>query len=173
MKRHFLGIIILFLFSINCIQSKNDNDNTYPTPERLFHIARSVNKNLVCYDLNIVNGEVNAKEPLKVYWVNREKHPGEKNGLSYIQRKLAYGYKVVSTTPHYWICALQAYPKRQILLAPYKKGWACFVTINKQKAILNSLYVKSNKKNSLKVEYVEIRGKSLSTQCPIMERIRK
>lgn len=173
MKRYLLGFTLLLLFSISCIQAKNDNSNTYSTPERLFYIARSVNKNLVCYDVNLVNGKINVQEPINVYWVNREKHPGEKNGLSYIQRKLAYGYKVVSSTPHSLICTLRAYPKRQILLAPYKNGWRCFVTINSQKAILESLYVKSHERNPLKVEYVELRGTSLSTRHPIMERIRK
>ena len=46
-------------------------ENTYPTTERLFHIARSVNKNLVCYDVNLENGKLNTKTPLNVFWLNR------------------------------------------------------------------------------------------------------
>ena len=30
--------------------------NLYLTPQRVFHISRSINHNLVCYDVNLVDG---------------------------------------------------------------------------------------------------------------------
>ena len=96
MKRR-AGSMILLLCALTIIpQIIHSQENTYPTPERLFYIARSLNKNLVCYDANIVNGKLKNKDPLNVYWVNREENPGKTNELSYIQRKMAYGYKLIS-----------------------------------------------------------------------------
>lgn len=88
--------LILLLSLITVVHASNPDDSTYPTAERLFHIARSLNKNLVCYDVNLENGKLNTKSPLNIYWVNREERVGETNGLSYFQRKMAYGYKLVS-----------------------------------------------------------------------------
>ena len=46
-------------------QNRNaDPGSTYPTPDRLFHIARSLNRNLVCYDANQTNGKLDTKSPL-------------------------------------------------------------------------------------------------------------
>ena len=88
--------LTLFLSLITVMHASNPDDSTYPTAERLFHIARSLNKNLVCYDVNLENGKLNTKVPLNIYWVNREERVGETNELSYFQRKMAYGYKLVS-----------------------------------------------------------------------------
>lgn len=169
MKNRILVTLTLFLFACAGLWA----DNTYPTPQRLFHIARSVNRNLVCYDVNLEKGNLNPRKPLKVYWINREEHPGKRGELSYIQRKMAYGYKVVSSRPGLSICTLTAYPKRQLVITRWKSGYACLVTINKQKALLRSLYVKAHPRNPLKVEYVELRGVSVATGRPVTERVRK
>ena len=72
MKCRILGILFLLLLPLCALHADNHTGNTYPTAERLFHIARSANRNLVCYDVNLVHGRVDAKSPIKVYWVNRE-----------------------------------------------------------------------------------------------------
>ena len=36
------------------------------------------------------------KNPIHVYWHNRTDNPGHENELSYIQRKMAYGYNILS-----------------------------------------------------------------------------
>ena len=170
-NRIIIGIFILCLPFI-CYAANNPDDNTYETPARLFHIARSVNKNLVCYDVNLQNGKINSKAPFKVYWVNREEHPGKTNGLSYIQRKLAYGYKVVSTSGNRCVCTLSAYPKRPLTLTHKTTGYVCLVKINNETAVLQSLYVKAHPHNPLKVEYVELRGTSLTTHEPVTEKVK-
>ena len=173
MKCRIIGWICLLMLFCNSMYAEDNTGNTYPTPERLFHIARSANRNLVCYDINLVQGKVDNRKPINVYWVNREERPGAKNGLNYIQRKLAYGYKVVESGQNIWKCSLTAYPKRQLILTKYQQHYVCLIDINHQKAILESLYVKASPKNPLKVEYVELRGTSLSTHRHITERVRK
>ncbi|MDH6533880.1 DUF4833 domain-containing protein [Parabacteroides sp. 52] len=148
-------------------------ENTYPTAERLFHIERSKNKNLVCYDVNIVEGRLESKNPLYIYWVNREEKPGEKKALSMIQKKLAYGYKLLKQGEEHCEITLSAYPDRSMTIQKINQKYVCLIPINGQPAILHSLYVKSKESNSLSVEYVELYGTSLQTQQPVSERVKQ
>ena len=162
---------LLLLFPLLGITAPHTNDNTYETPNRLFHIARSANRNLVCYDVNLDNGKLDTDNPIKVYWVNREEKPGVTNGLSYIQKKFAYGYKVISSTSNSCVCTLTAYAQRPLTIKREFSRYVCLIEINHQPAILRSLYVKAHPHNPLKVEYVELEGESLSSHQPVRERV--
>ena len=118
MARLSLLYSLLWSISIHAYAHSRDTDpnSTYPTPDRLFHIARSLNRNLVCYDANQTNGKLDTKEPIKVYWLNREMEPGKTNGLSFIQKKMAYGYKVVSIAEHTCTITLTAYPEKKLTI---------------------------------------------------------
>lgn len=171
-QRIIISIFILCLPLFN-LHADDHEGNTYKTAERLFHIARSANKNLVCYDVNLLNGKLDTKKPLNVYWVNREEHPGETNGLNYIQRKMAYGYKLVSSNQNTCVCTLTAYPARQLTITQRGTEYVCLIQINNRKAILQSLYVKASPRNPLSVEYVELRGVSVDTKEVLTERVKK
>ena len=173
MKQRIILFFLMLCFPLVGILADDLEGNTYETAERLFHIARSANKNLVCYDVNLVNGKLDTQKPLNVYWVNREEHPGKTNGLSYIQRKLAYGYKLVGEKQGDCICTLTAYPARELTITRMEGNYVCLIMINKQQAILQSLYVKANPKNPLSVEYVELRGISVNTKKAVTERVKK
>ena len=173
MRKRWLLSIVIMLFPFVASFAADPEEGTYPTVGRLFHIARSVNKNLVCYDVNLRDGKLDTHDPLNVYWVNREKHPGETNGLSYIQRKMAYGYKLISASDNACVCSLTAYPSRQLTITKRDSRYVCYITINNQQAILQSLYVKASSKNPLSVEYVELQGISVATNLPVTERVRK
>ncbi len=169
--------ILCILFSLFCFFSegyaKDEEGNTYKTPERLFYISRSANKNLVCYDINLKEGKMDSRKPLKVYWVNREEHPGKIGELSFIQRKLAYGYKLLSSQNDICICSLTAYPSRRLTIEQQGDKYICLITINNEPAILQSLYVKANPRNPLNVEYVKLTGLSLSTQREVTEIVKR
>ena len=142
--------LILLLSLITVVHASNPDDSTYPTAERLFHIARSLNKNLVCYDVNLENGKLNTKSPLNIYWVNREERVGETNGLSYFQRKMAYGYKLVSEGDDTSEVTLTAYSGKKL-----------------------TIYVKGKPNNPLGVEYVELQGTAINTGVKVTERVKK
>lgn len=173
MKQKIIFSVIMLCLPLFSLQADDHEGNTYETAERLFHIARSANKNLVCYDVNLLNGKLDAKKPLNVYWVNREEHPGETNGLNYIQRKMAYGYKLISGNQNSCVCTLTAYPARKLTITQRGHEYVCLITINNQKAILQSLYVKANPRNPLSVEYVELRGISVDNKTLLTERVKK
>ena len=151
MARLSLLYSLLWSISIHAYAHSRDTDpnSTYPTPDRLFHIARSLNRNLVCYDANQTNGKLDTKEPIKVYWLNREMEPGKTNGLSFIQKKMAYGYKVVSITEHTCTITLTAYPEKKLTICREGDHFVCHVKIDNRQAILQSLYVKASPNLSL------------------------
>ena len=168
----WLAVIVLFL-PFTLIDVFGQDGNTYSTPGRLFYIARSANKNLVCYDVNLVSGKLDVEKPINVYWVNREEHPGKTNGLSYIQRKMAYGYKLISSSDDASVCSLTAYPDRKLTIEKGESGYVCYIQINNKKAILKSLYVKASPRNPLSVEYVELRGVTVDSKEAVTERVKK
>ena len=138
--------------------------------QRLFHIARSLNKNIVCYDVNTVNGKLDTKNPIHVYWHNNEDKPGVEEELSALQRRLAYGYKVRSTGQNEAHVSLTAYNKRQMRICQQGKTWIAVIKINGQDCRLKELYVKT--KGPMSVEYVELRGTPLTGGKQISERIK-
>ena len=156
-----------------CTQPRYRPKLQYPTPDRLFHIARSLNRNLVCYDANQTNGKLDTKEPIKVYWLNREMEPGKTNGLSFIQKKMAYGYKVVSIAEHTCTITLTAYPEKKLTICREGDHFVCHVKIDNRQAILQSLYVKASPNNPLNVEYVELQGITTDTGVPVTEKVSK
>jgi hypothetical protein len=160
-----LGLVTNFLWASGV------DDNTYPTKERLFYISRSLNRNLVCYDAHLVDGVLDTEDPLNIYWLNREENPGKTNGLNYFQKKMAYGYKLVSKGNDFSEISLTAYPKRTMRICKHEGKYVCMVSINGQMAILSFIYVKAKPSNSLLVEYVELNGLDIKTGATLKERV--
>lgn len=167
-------IYMLILGStVSIATPKNENLYNSSSDNRLFHVERSKNKNIVCYDFNrTAVGELDKEDPLNVYWINREERPGERNGLSAIQQRLAYGYKVLAKSSSGVEIALNACKDRPMEIK--KNGsqqYICLTTINNQLAILQKVYVKTKENNSLKVEYIELSGIVLASGMAVAERI--
>jgi hypothetical protein len=167
--------ITSFLFfcclSGHSFAAEPNKDNTYSTENRMFHIERSKNKNIVCYDLNTnEKGDLDEKNPLSVYWINREAHPGQRHELSYIQEKLAYGYTVAGKHNGVIAIELNATQKKKITIEHNEQTYFCRIEINRKPSILQKLYVKTKTPNSLQVEYVEIQGIDLATGASVTER---
>ncbi|MCD8042091.1 MAG: DUF4833 domain-containing protein [Tannerellaceae bacterium] len=139
--------------------------------KRLFHIERSKNRNLVCYDANLVEGKLDTKKPLDVYWVNQEDNPGHVNGLSGIEKRFAYGYKTVSQGEDSSRITLTAYPGRVLTVQRIEGRYVCTIEIDGQTAILEKLYVKAKPGNSLSVEYVELTGVDIASGETLFERV--
>ena len=61
--------------------------------EHVFRFERSTNNNYICYDINLKDGALNQKEPLKAYWVLGGETRIEE--LTFLDRKMAFGVKVI------------------------------------------------------------------------------
>lgn len=166
------GVVLCF-FLPEILLAAGPEGNLYPTPTRLFHIARSVNRNLVCYDVRLSDGRLDTKEPMEVYWMNREEHEGQRGGLSFIQRKLAYGYDVVDKGDDSSVVTLTAYPARQLEIVRDGERYVCRTIIGGQPAVLQWLYVKASDWNPLAVEYVELHGQVIATGEEAVERVKR
>ena len=161
------------LLPLRVVAQNGSDGNTYPTSERLFYITRSLNKNLVCYDYRLTDGKLDKKDPIHVYWVNREEKVGEKEDINFFQRKMAYGYKQVEKGEDRVVFTLTAYSKRQMTLTgSAAKGYRCYVTISGKQAVLQSLYVKTKPGNPMSVEYVELRGVTVDGGEAVTEQVR-
>lgn len=139
--------------------------------QRLFHISRSINKNWVCYDVNQKGNKLNMDDPIHVYWHNNSDNPGHENELSFFQRKMAYGYKIISTGKNEATVRLTAYKKRGMKICLYKGKWMAQATINGKLCQLKEIQVKTKEGNSLKVLYIRLLGTALADGSHQMEQI--
>ena len=174
-KRYFviLGIFLLSFCLFSGYAQQPESGDLYLTETRLFHIERSKNRNIVCYDLNpSLSGKPDEKEPVNVYWVNRETNPGQQSELSSIQKKLAFGYTVVNKSDGAITIEINALKKRRVsIVQDEKANYFCRMEINSQSAVLRKIYVKTLESNSMQVKYVDVSGNSLATGLPVTERI--
>lgn len=123
---------------------------------RLFKVTRSLNSNIVCYDVQLSGNSLDTKSPISVYWIINEGRPGTKKDLNAIERRLAYGYKVVSAQGSQAKVTLAAYPKRPVTVCKQGDKWVALITINGKECVLTDIYVKT--KSAVSVEYIELRG---------------
>ena len=141
-------------------------------PNQLFYLQRTVNANTIVCELNYKNGVVDAKEPVSVFWI-RYGEQGQREELSFIQKKFAYGVKTTLVAKDKYelrFAACKDYPMYLIMDADNK--YNVYATINQRQAILSRIFVKINGGTawSPNVEYIEIKGIDLSTGKEITER---
>ena len=172
-------LTILFLFCIAAFGTTSAQDS-YPTPpdgqNRLFYIQRTGNTNTIIYDANVSGTKTfKADEPVNIYWI-RYADGGGAQGLTYIQRTLAYGVKCqkVDGANEYDI-HLVSYSKKKLRLAFDDQGKPYTMTeVNGKKMKLDRVFVKIDKSTTFtiapKVEYVEFWGKDLNTGAVVHEK---
>lgn len=159
--RHLLLTLFLFL-SASLLASEPAG--------RLFRFERSTNRNYICYDVQLRDGHLDAKKPIHVYWICAEEH-GQAEELNYIQRKFAFGYKVISRGDDEVCIHLTAYKDLPIRVCRREGRWVALVMINGQESELIRMFAQMRSPNSLHVEYVDIFGLRLDTHAPIRQRI--
>jgi len=129
--------------------------------DRIFFVSRNLNKNIIAYDVNIKNGKLDTDEPLHPYWYRLEEDPPSKGELTFIQRKLAYGYTVVdeAKVDNEATVKLKAYKKRLLRICKHKGKWVGITTINEKKCILTEIYAHCPTRTSC--DYLVLKGKAL------------
>jgi len=137
----------------------------------LFHIERSKNANIVRYDVRLDGeGNVDREEPVEAYWV-RLASSGERAPLTWIQRKLAYGYKVQDKTRQGFTMRLVAFEERPIRVQSVKGGYRAMTIIGGRLAYLDKIYVRTKEDSMMpKVLYIELFGEDLTTGQPAYEK---
>jgi len=128
--------------------------------EKLFHVRRNLNRNIIVYDACLNDGKLNVKDPIHVYWKNLEHNPVTTNELNFIQRKLAYGYSIISCQEGKATIKLKAYKERPLRVYCHEGKWVAVTTINGAECILTEIYAHCLSKTSC--EYLELHGKRLA-----------
>ena len=150
----------------------------FPTPSgntnQLFYLQRTPNTNTVVYELNFVNGKLNEDDPIHVFWL-RYQDKGQKEELSYIQRKFAYGIKYRKVNANQYELTFVSYKKYKMYLLLAADGkFRVYTNINKKMSVLNKIYLEIHGGAfwTPDIKYVEISGKDPASNEAVKERIK-
>ena len=145
-------------------------------PNQLFYLQRPPNTNTVVYEVNYgANGKLNTDEPVHVFWI-RYPEGGVRKELSYIQRHFAYGVKAELMKDGRYKLIFAAYKKKNLYLmyAQRDNKYHVYTTLLNKVAILSSVFIQINPGGTFwspNVQYIDLKGKELSTGNDLTERI--
>jgi hypothetical protein len=169
-----LKIVIATLVIILLVPVWSVMATSWNNTDHLFFIERSKNKNLVRYDVQLMeNNDLREPSPVVVYWVLKN---GRQEKLNLMQRKYAYGIdsqdKVEKNKFRVLLVALK---DREIIVERINGSYKAVVSIGGKYSILEKVYVKSKERliGVPKVLYVDLFGVDTQTNLPIKERIHR
>ncbi len=140
------------------------------TVQPLFYIDRSLNANVVRYDVRLnSNGTLDQKEPVIVYWLlNAE--DGRREDLSYIERTRAYGIKVKPNgIKGEYLLTIVSFKDRSIRVFMNDGVARAETNINGNLAFLERVFIQAAGAFS-KPQFIEFHGKDIRT---LEERVEK
>lgn len=183
LKRIFpILMFITFFVSASFAQGSelsNPSPIKFPTPRgianQLFYLQRDPNVNTLVYALNIDDeGMLDNTQPVLAYWI-RYGENGEKKGLSYIQRKFAYGIEAKMIDKDQYELRFVSHKKLPLYLvkSPDDKKYHVYVTVNNKKLQLDRIFLRIEGGTFWlpNVKYVELRGINQGTKTLVTERI--
>lgn len=172
------------LLSVTASAQTTDKSNPsplkFPTPKgiknELFYLQRDPNTNTVIYELNLkADGKVDPEKPLNVYWV-RYADKGQKEDLSYVQRKFAYGVQTKAIGNDEYELRFVSHKKLPLYLkrSSTDKKYHVYIDANDKKIMLDRVFVRIEGGSYWipNVKYVELKGINAKTQTPIVERLK-
>jgi uncharacterized protein DUF4833 len=164
-RRTLLGLgVSLFAFPNPALGAVRTNN--------LFVLARSSNANVVHYDVRLTNGRLDLDEPLVAYWVMRAED-GRREGLTWFERELAYGFRLVSSvTDEGFRVVLTAFSRRAIGVRKGPNGsYGAHIRIDGKSATLARIFVNvAGSGATASVRFIELIG-SRADGTPVSERI--
>ncbi len=169
----FLLPLVLLLWGTMVI-----SQDKFPIPsgntKQLFYLQRTSNTNTIVYELNYKNGELDAEDPVHVFWI-RYGEKGQREELSFIQRKFAYGIKSNLISKDKYKLNFVSYKKYSMyLMKGADNKFGVYALINQKHVILERIFVKINGGSlfSPNIEYVELKGIDPGTGKEILEKMK-
>ena len=140
---------------------------------RLFVITRSKNANFVRYDVRLKSdGSLDREAPLVAYWILAAED-NRRESLSWLERRLAYGYEVSDVRDDGFQLRLAAFERRPLRVE--RDGAGAFrarTQIGNRPAFLRRVFVDTSERGVLpSVNYVELHGSDATRSSPVSERI--
>ncbi len=170
-------IIFLPLF---CMLSVMDTPpGEYPVPQGisdlLFYVQRSMNINTIIYQLRTdKKGALISENPVDYYYINYA-HKKEREEVSYIQKKLAYGISVrkMEGKSDAFIIEFQSVRKKILILmrSPSDNQYHVFVHINGRTCRLEKIFAQMGDHftDQLKVKSISIYGTDMESNSKLVE----
>ena len=165
-RAHLLIALLLASCPLFLLQAKAI---TIPR-EHVFVFERNTNTNYVCYDINLDGGKLNQKEPLQTYWVLG--HETRIEPLTFLDRKMAFGVRVIRAKEEEAIVHLTAYKNLNIRICKHKGKWVGIVKVNSHEMIVQKMFAQMKAPMNVKCEHVDIFGTDVTTGEKHRERIK-
>jgi len=140
----------------------------------LFYLQRTSNVNTIVYELIYKNGQVDTENPVQGFWI-RYQEQGQRQELSFIQRKFAYGVSTKKISDTQYELSFVSYKKYKLYLRQgADKRFLVYTNINQRPAILTRIFIKTNGGSMLSpnIEYVEISGIEPDSHSVVKERLK-
>ena len=139
----------------------------------LFQIERSKNANEIHYAAQVAkDGTLAPKEPIAAFWVMKAED-GRREGLSFMERKMAYGFDVKPRGAE-WDLKLVAAPERPIKLMNVNGRWRAHTLLSGKPAYLQRIFIKTTEGGVVPtVISVDLFGEDVATGKPIQEHVDK
>jgi hypothetical protein len=157
--------------SAEAVSESSPPDEVYT--ERLFHIERSKNANIVCYDARLMpDGEFDPDQPVEVYWILKAED-GRRADLNWIQKRKAYGFKIEpAPSGDGYEMIIVPMPDRKITVKKIDGEVHAETHINGKTAVVQKVYIESTTGlTGPKVHYVKLFGIGLEKGESLVEKI--
>lgn len=168
-----IGVLILYLL-FGEVVSVWASSNSSPDKAPMFRIARNRDANEIWYAANFnVNGTPDKDSPVDVFWLKKTAQ-NKTEPLTWIQRRLAYGVKVLKNNPAKVEFQFVSYPHRTFEMRKYNNRYKVFTTSNKQEVIVERIFINISGGTFMlpKISKVELYGIDPTTGNKTLEIIR-
>jgi len=166
------SLAVVLLIAIVSFFPQTSLADSWDKTDHLFRIERSINKNIVQFDVRLIeNSNLPDSSPVIVYWVLEN---GQQEELTRIQQKYAYGiYSQEKLEKNKFRIFLVALKDREIIIERIGGSYRAVISVNGKKSILEKGYVKSKASwtGFPQVSHIDLFGRIKETGLPVEERI--
>jgi hypothetical protein len=166
------SLAIVLLISIVSFFPQTPFADSLNKADHLFRIERSINKNVVQFDVRLMeNSNLPDSSPVIVYWVLEN---GQREELTLIQQKYAYGiYSQEKLEKNKFRIFLVALKDREMIIEKIGGSYRALISVNGKRSILEKAYVKSkeNWTGFPQGFHIDLFGRIKETGLPLEERI--
>jgi hypothetical protein len=152
-------LFFLLIFEAGILQADQKNHQS------LFKIERNTNANFIQYDAQIgSDGKLDRTNPVVAYWI-RLAEQGQKEELSRIQNKFAYGFKAdLDRASDTVTLEMAADIGRSIIVARDNTAYQATAKINGKLSRIKKIYIHATGKGlSTTVDYIQLHGIDMET----------
>ena len=166
------SLAVVLLISIVSFFPQTPFADSWNETDHLFRIERSINKNVVQFDVRLMeHSNLPDLSPVIVYWVLEN---GKQEELTLIQQKYAYGiHSQEKLDKNKFRIFLVALKDREIIIERIGDSYGAVCSVNGKRSILEKAYVKSKESwtGFPQVSHIDLFGRIMETGLPVEERV--